>query len=178
MLEAVRSPVLNEAPIETRGRKKRITKRSTGKRTTNTNSSKNKLRVLGVIVTIFIFGVYYTSLSASIASKGYQLEQLQSEISRLETSNQRMELTLNSMSSLDKVETIAVEKLGLEKRATDGTALVASVTPVDSASKAAEGEQSSEKKSGQEETTLAFGDFLKAFIGFFSPGNAQASNNK
>jgi cell division protein FtsL len=176
LLEAVRNPVLNEAALETRGRKKRITRRKTDRRTNKTNSPNNKLRVLGVIVTIFVFGVYYTSLSASIASKSYQLEKLQREIAQLETSNERLELTLNSMSSLDKVETIAVEKLGLEKRTADGTALVASVKAVDTAN-AAEGDQSSEEKSGQEETTLAFGDFLKAFIGFFSPGNAQASNN-
>jgi len=141
----------------------------------NTTTAKNRLCVIGAIAVFFAFGVYYTSLSAAIASKGYQLEQLKSDISRLETSNERLELTLASMSSLDKVEKIAVEKLGMQKPVNKDAALVASVEPVDSKPQADAKKDAVDEE--QQGLTLAFSNLGKALKNLFVPGSAQASSN-
>ena len=68
-----------------------------------------------VVAADFTFGLYYTSLSAAIASKGYQLERIRSEVRHLETATERLEYTMAAMSSLEKVEKVAVEQLGMSK---------------------------------------------------------------
>lgn len=199
MLEAARQPVYDDSILDnfdtksTKGIARRKTTRKKSLRTSirtsprhnprnnsrrnSSNSAKLKLRVIAAILTIFVFGVYYTSLSASIAGKSYELEQLQREIAQLETSNERMELTLNSMSSLEKVESIAVKDLGLEKRAADTAALVATAD-LDVSANGAEGEQPSEGNSGKGETQIASRGLIQAIIDLFKPGSAQASNTR
>ena len=166
MLEAAERRVYNEPTLEAKP-----TRRASKK----AKSAKSKLCVLGAIITFFVFGVYYTSLSAVIASKGYELEQLKSDVSRLETSNARMELTLASMSSLDKVEEIAVQKLNMTKPDAEATALVASVEPenLNQEAKGAEGSTADSQK--KDASTVTAGNLYNTLISFFIPGNAQAS---
>lgn len=174
MLEAGERRVYQEPTLEALSAKRppRANRRTAGR----TSPVKNRLYVLGAIITLLAFGVYYTSLSAVIASKGYQLEQLKNDISRLEISNERMELTLASMSSLDKVEKIAVEKLGMEKPAGDSPALVAAVAPADSSGNT-QGAKASGAAEHQDKNTLAFSNLYRAVAGLFVPGKAQASSN-
>lgn len=169
MLEAVKGPAYQEPVQEALPAGKANRRRS--KRASGT---KNRLYVLGAIVVLFGFALYYTSLSAAIASKGYQLEQVKGEISRLKTSSERLELTLATMSSLDKVEKIAVEKLGMQKLGDDGTALVIldPLTPVKTVDKE-ETETVDNKQS--EGGALAFSNLYKTIKGFFVPGSVQAS---
>lgn len=163
MLEAAERRVYHEPTLETKPVKR------TGKKA---KMAKGKLCVLAAIVTFFVFGVYYTSLSAVIASKGYELEQLEKDISRLETSNERMELTLASMSSLDKVEKIATQKLGMEKPDPDGKTLVASAQPADTEAKEKENPALKPSKS---ENALTAGNLYKALVSFLALRDAQAS---
>lgn len=163
MLVAAERKVFQEPVLDTKPAKRAVSK---------ANLAKGKLCVIGVILTIFAFGVYYTSLSAAIASKGYELEQLKEDISRLETSNERLELTLASMSSLDKVEKIAVEQLGMSKPVANGAALVASVQPENLAG--GSGDTSIESK--QDKNTFTAGNLYNTLISFFVPGRAQASS--
>lgn len=164
MLVAEERKVYQEPLLENKPAKKAVKK---------TSRAKRKLCILGAIAALFTFGVYYTSLSAVIASKGYELEQLKSEISRLETSNERMELTLASMSSLDKVEEIAVEKLGMSRPdiTLASTALVASAGTQQADSNGEAGTAVEQNKN-----VLTSNNLYQAFMSFFVPGKAKASS--
>lgn len=76
-----------------------------------------KQRVLFIagVTAFFALGLYYTSLSAAIASKGYELERIRGEVQHLETATERLEYKVAAMSSLEKVEKVAVEQLGMSK---------------------------------------------------------------
>lgn len=147
--------------------------RSSKKSAKNCGHAGRILCIFGAIISVFAFGVYYTSLSAVIASKGYEIEKLDREIMQLETTNERTELMVASMSSLDKVEQVATQRLGMNKPdntknpmviASAQTAVAGNVNPEDSdKGKMAEEEGFSAKK------------LFTAFSSFFEIGKAQAS---
>ena len=171
MLEAVGRSAYQEHTLEALPAARRNRRRSKG-----TSGTKNRLCVLAAIAIFFGFALYYTSLSAIIASKGYQLEQVKAEISRLKTANERLELTLASMSSLDKVEKIAVEKLGMEKPVSDGAALVVSGPSIPvKATDEEETEAVDDKK--LEGAALSLSNLCEAIKGLFVPESAQASSS-
>lgn len=151
-------PLLERKPARKQGKKR--------------SRAKRKLCILGVIAVTFSFGVYYTSLSAIIASKGYELEQLKGEISRLQTSNERLELTLASMSSLDKVEEIAVSELGMHRPDDTTSPALVAVVPVEN--EQADKEEGDSTAGQQKEKVLTSGNLYQALVNFFTPGKAEA----
>ena len=71
--------------------------------------------MVGALFLLLLFGIYYTALTAAVARQGYKLEKLQSEIERIQNENERLEFVVSQMSSLDRIEKEAVEKLGMKK---------------------------------------------------------------
>jgi len=140
--------------------------------TRKSGSVKTRLYIMGVIITIFVFGVYYTSLSAQIASKGYQLEQLEKEITQLQTSNERTELIVSSMSSLDKVEHMAVETLGMNKPDSAATMIVAEAGLGDSEESAGGMDTLQAEENG---SVFSAETIYSAFASFFEIRKAEAS---
>ncbi|NLO88976.1 MAG: hypothetical protein GX088_01375 [Clostridia bacterium] len=71
--------------------------------------------MVGTLFLLLSFGIYYTALTAAVASQGYKLERLQREIEHIQNENERLEYVVAQMSSLDRIEKEAVEKLGMKK---------------------------------------------------------------
>lgn len=73
--------------------------------------------VLGfsLIALIFLTGISFTWLKAYKAQLNHQLTQTKAEIQALQTANQRMEVEIARLKSLNRIENIAVTKLGMVK---------------------------------------------------------------
>ncbi len=150
--------------------------RSAGNAAKKTSLARHKVLIIGAIISLFTFGVYYTSLSASIASKGYQLEKLEKEILKLKTDNERTELMLASMSSLDKVEQVATKKLGMNKPENSQAPMVVAIAGQEVNGENAEpGGSDALQKQQNDSTESPAKQFYTAVISFFEIGKAQAS---
>lgn len=145
----------------------------TARSTRKSGSLKTRLYILGVIITIFVLGVYYISLSAQIASKGYQLEQLEREIVQLQISNERTELVVASMSSLDKVEHMAIETLGMNKPDSAASMIVAEAG-LDGSEESA-GPVGRDSLQAEEDSVFSADTIYSALASFFEIRKAEAS---
>jgi len=67
----------------------------------------------------FVLGLLLTSQAAIITNKGYEVVRLKQEISSLQTANERLKLEIAQMDSLERIETIALADLGMEKPSAD-----------------------------------------------------------
>lgn len=74
-----------------------------------------KLIIVGMIGVIFGSGVYFCSVAAGIATKGYELNKLKTEVKELAVANERIRLDIAKMDSLERVEAIALAELGMRK---------------------------------------------------------------
>lgn len=72
-----------------------------------------KTLVIGIIFSIFFLGILLTAQYAKIASTGFEVLQLKQEIASLETANERLYLQALQLRSLNRIEEIAVTKLGM-----------------------------------------------------------------
>jgi len=73
--------------------------------------------VLGIslIALVFLTGISFTWLQAYKAQLNYQLNKTKAEIQALQTANQRMEVEIARLKSLDRIENIATSQLGMIK---------------------------------------------------------------
>jgi len=68
---------------------------------------------LAVIVLIFILGMTFVAKHVWINFLGFQISELKNEIINIETNNEKIKLKIASIGSLEKVEEIAVQELGM-----------------------------------------------------------------
>lgn len=68
---------------------------------------------MGVIVLIFIIGMSFVAQHVWINFLGFQISELKNEIVDMETNNEKLKLKIANISSLDKVENMAVNQLGM-----------------------------------------------------------------
>ncbi|MGF7185072.1 cell division protein FtsL [Desulfitispora alkaliphila] len=94
--------------VDSSFRKKKRYQQSNKKGTT-------KLRALTIFLVLlgFAVGIGLTAQYAKITSAGYEVLKLKDEIAQLETSNQRLHLQIAQLQSLERVESIAVNELGM-----------------------------------------------------------------
>ncbi len=64
---------------------------------------------------LFAYAVMLVFLCAKSASLGYEIENMNKEISKLTTANHRLEYQIASYSSLSRIEKIAVTELGMQR---------------------------------------------------------------
>jgi cell division protein FtsB len=66
-----------------------------------------------IILGAFLLGILLTAQYAKIASASFKVVQLKQEIASLETANQRLYLRTLQLQSLERIEELAVAKLGM-----------------------------------------------------------------
>ncbi|NLL19046.1 MAG: hypothetical protein GX262_08465 [Clostridia bacterium] len=74
-----------------------------------------KFLYVSAVICLFCSGLYFCSLALGIATKGYEINQLKKEISDLETANERLRLEIVRLDSLERVEMLACNELGMKK---------------------------------------------------------------
>ncbi|HHW06614.1 MAG TPA: hypothetical protein GXX34_03615 [Clostridia bacterium] len=65
------------------------------------------------VVTMFCCGLYSCSLAMAVATKGYEIAKLKSEIGELETANARLRLEIAKLDSLERIEMLALNEFGM-----------------------------------------------------------------
>lgn len=84
------------------------------KKTTRKVNQKRKTLVKGGII-LFSYSLLLVFLCIKSATLGYQINNLENDIKQLETSNKSIEFQIAQKCSLDKIETVAVNDLGMYK---------------------------------------------------------------
>ncbi|MDA8213466.1 MAG: cell division protein FtsL [Clostridia bacterium] len=66
-----------------------------------------------IVILAFILGIVIAARYTQAAVVGYQLNKLNGELALLEKENQQLNVALNQLKSLDRIEKIATTKLGM-----------------------------------------------------------------
>jgi len=83
-----------------------------------------KLLYVVTVVSLFCCGLYICSLAMAVATKGYEINKLKEEIGGLETANARLRLEIAQLNSLERIEKIALEELGMVQPGKDDYVLL------------------------------------------------------
>ncbi len=102
-------PAWNEE-IVIEPRKQRIVKKVVKKKA---NKRKKLLGKLGI--GLFLYGIFLVGLCIQSASLGYQIIQLEKEISGLQTENDRIEYRIAQLTALPRIEAVAQTELNMYK---------------------------------------------------------------
>ena len=86
---------------------------------------KEKTLAMAGVFVVFAIGFLYTFLAAQIMHQGYKINEVRSEIATVENANQRLQLEIESLRSLDRIEKIATTELNMVQPANDGITYVA-----------------------------------------------------
>jgi len=78
-------------------------------------SWQNYVLVFGCVLICFALGLSVVAQTAKLNAKGYQLNQLQAELLNLGRETDVLRLKIAKMSSLARIESIAVTELGMQK---------------------------------------------------------------
>lgn len=78
-------------------------------------ATKSKCLIVAIIICAFLTGLALTSQVALFVDKGYQITKLKKDIQSLQTANERLKLEIDQASSLDRVEQVALNDLGMTK---------------------------------------------------------------
>ena len=75
----------------------------------------SKVRILMVtsVLLAFVTGLGLASLTAELNAKGYELYQMQQDVEKMESTNQRLRLEIARLNSPQRVQQLAQEKLGM-----------------------------------------------------------------
>ncbi len=75
------------------------------------------IKIVGVILFGFAFGLFYIYKHSQVAAIGYQIESTKQSIAALQRENKRLELMVAELQSPERVEEIARSKLGMKEPA-------------------------------------------------------------
>ena len=89
---------------------KKITRRK--KRTLR---NRHKLVLMGLVLVAFLVGVAITVFCSQISTLGYKITRLEKELALLHKENYNLNEEIRRMTSLGRIEYIAVNKLGMKK---------------------------------------------------------------
>lgn len=67
-----------------------------------------------MVVSLIITGVAFISQYGMVLSKNHQIQHTTQEISRLEEEKDNLRLQVRQLSSLERIETIAIDELGMQ----------------------------------------------------------------
>lgn len=88
-----------------------------------------------LFIVAVVFGIAINYFNYHLAGVGYHLATLKTEVARLETENQHLEAALGRVDSLERVEVIATQKLGMVVPSEHNVMYIALNQPVDEPSK-------------------------------------------
>lgn len=91
--------------------------RKTRKKIKTTRKYKKNPKVLLIlfIIAAFLMGLFLASKYAQLAISGYEIGKMKDSLSKLQMQNEQLTLEVAKLQSLDRIEKIAVEKLGMGK---------------------------------------------------------------
>ncbi|MEW6448401.1 MAG: hypothetical protein AB1426_09990 [Bacillota bacterium] len=72
-----------------------------------------RIKISGLVLLGFLLGLTVVLCQARIAYVGFCLQEFQKEMARVEAENQALESAIQRLSSPDKVEALAMQKLGM-----------------------------------------------------------------
>ncbi|MDS1029569.1 cell division protein FtsL [Bacillota bacterium LX-D] len=72
-----------------------------------------KVLIIVLVLASFVVGLFLASRVALFTQKGHQIIKLKKEIKSLQTANERLKLEIDQIGSLEHVEKVAVNKLGM-----------------------------------------------------------------
>lgn len=72
-----------------------------------------KFLYVATVFSLFCGGLYFCSLAMGVATKGYEITKLKNEINALETANERLRLEIAELDSLERIEMLALNELGM-----------------------------------------------------------------
>ena len=103
-------------PLEKPGRKKtrRLKNFTRGRR----------IALTGTVLVTFLLGVLIIYYHSQVSTLGYQISCLEKELALLRVENHSLEGDVQRLASLDRVETLALEKLGMVKPGSDNVLFV------------------------------------------------------
>lgn len=113
---------------------------------------RGKIVLTGCILSLFIVGVAVAYYFAQVAAVGYQLSQLQSELTKLQTEQDYLESQANQLLSLQRIEAIATTELGMVKPDPSDVVLVAALP------KTTQEQKESQVQQKQEQANRAIAD--------------------
>ncbi|MEG3070074.1 MAG: cell division protein FtsL [Candidatus Syntrophopropionicum ammoniitolerans] len=105
---------------------KKITRRK------RTLRNRHKLVFIGLVLAAFLVGVAITVFCSQISTLGYKITRLEKELALLHKENYNLNEEIQKMSSLGRIEYIAVNKLGM-KKPDDNNILVVNLNEIDDA---------------------------------------------
>lgn len=74
-----------------------------------------KLLLVTIVLCTFGVGLLFTSLSVQLSAKGAKIYNLKREVASLQSSNERLKLEVVRLQSLERIEQIATNQLGMIK---------------------------------------------------------------
>lgn len=84
-----------------------------------------RLALTGLVLAGFMVGVLITYYYSQVFALGYQISSLQKELALLRVENHNLEEEVHQLASLERVESLAVNKLGMVKPDSDNVLVVA-----------------------------------------------------
>jgi len=76
-------------------------------------SSRQKVVIVGLVLSVFISGIFVVFLYAQMVSTGYQIYKLRMQTASLDMQVKDLSEELERLSSLDRIEMVATTKLGM-----------------------------------------------------------------
>jgi len=83
-----------------------------------------RIALTGMVLAGFLLGVLITYCHSQVSTLGYQISRLDKELAMLRVENHDLEGEVQRLASLDRVERIAIEKLGMVKPDSDNVLIV------------------------------------------------------
>ncbi|AVX21042.1 MULTISPECIES: cell division protein FtsL [Carboxydocella] len=133
----------------------------------------NVALLLTVVMVGFILGLVAAYRYAMLAQAGYRLDQLQKQLALAEAENQQLQMQVDQLKSLQRIEAIATTKLGMVRP--DGTQMVAVTAPVQAES--VHTAPVKEKKSPVVSAAQTIQQSLTEFFAQIKKGTAEARIN-
>lgn len=73
------------------------------------------IKVVALILCCFGFGIYYTHMNHQLTALGYRVEEQKDKVAMLQRDYKQLELEAAELQCPDRVEDVAVNKLGMNK---------------------------------------------------------------
>lgn len=99
------------------------------------------MKIVGIILFGFAFGLFYIYKHSQVAAIGYRIESTKQSIAALQRENKRLELMAAELQRPERVEEIARSKLGMEEPADVLLAALPAETPSPTENKKVQSEQ-------------------------------------
>ncbi|MHB1127120.1 MAG: cell division protein FtsL [Bacillota bacterium] len=106
--------------------KPELTYRPTTRRTRRVKPI-GKVQLCGLLLVVAVIGLAFTFQAISVSNRGIQIDQMEQDISSLQSTKERLQLEIARLQSLDRVEKVATNQLGMQPPTDDSLIILASM---------------------------------------------------